>query len=159
MLRKLARTALVALLAVATAGCSSGTTGTTPAGGTSSSSVAARPTSSPTPPAPTLDAKGVLDALKTAGLPLSNEAVQDENTDPNNLIGRPNGYLSRASFDLPGGDQDAEKYGLDRGGVIEVFPDTASAAARSKFIQDTLKSIQILGTTSTGRSSCASPAR
>jgi hypothetical protein len=88
----------------------------------------------------------VLDALRAAGLPLSNAAVQDENTDPNNLIGRPNGYLSRTSFDLSGGDPDGEKYGIDRGGVIEVFPDTASAAARSKFIQDALKSMQILGT-------------
>jgi hypothetical protein len=72
-----------------------------------------------------------MDALKAAGLPLSNEAVQDENTDPNNLIGRPNGYLSRASFDLPGGDTNGEKHDIDRGGVIEVFP-TRRAQPRAR---------------------------
>ncbi|RAO46715.1 hypothetical protein ONO86_03251 [Micromonospora noduli] len=56
------------------------------------------------------------------------------------------GYLSRASADTPGGDIDGEKYGIDRGLVIEVFPTAADADRRSKFIQDTLKSMAILGT-------------
>jgi hypothetical protein len=33
--------------------------------------------------------------LKTDGLGRTNVAVQDEDTEPNNLIGRPGGYLSR----------------------------------------------------------------
>ncbi|MGC4797175.1 hypothetical protein ACLQ3H_24100 [Micromonospora saelicesensis] len=47
---------------------------------------------------------------------------------------------------MPGGDIDGEKYGIDRGLVIEVFPTAADADRRSKFIQDTLKSMAILGT-------------
>jgi hypothetical protein len=93
-----------------------------------------------------MDAKGVANALATAGLPVTNIVAQDENTDPNNLLGRPGGYLSRASFDVPGGDKDAEQHSVERGGVVEVFLDAAAAQARSKYIQDTLKSMQMLGT-------------
>jgi hypothetical protein len=111
----------------------------------------AQPTTPGTPPAATtqatvLDAKGVLDRLKAAQLPLSAIAVQDENTDPNGKLGRPGGYTSRASADVPGGDKNGDKYGIDRGLVVEVFTSTEDADARSKFIQDTLKAAQILGT-------------
>lgn len=111
----------------------------------------ARPTTPSATPAATpqtveLDAKGVLDKLKAARLPLSSVAVQDENTDPNGKLGRPGGYASRASADVPGGDRNADKYSIDRGLVVEVFATADDAAARSKFIQDTLKAAQILGT-------------
>lgn len=49
-------------------------------------------------PAKAPDAKAVLDKLTAAGLPVANPAVQDENSDPNNLLGRPNEYTSRARF-------------------------------------------------------------
>lgn len=62
-----------------------------------------------------------IDALAAAGLPLSSVIVQDETTDPNNKLGRPNQYTSRSSADVPGGDPDADKYGVDRGRVVEVF--------------------------------------
>ncbi|GAA2359318.1 hypothetical protein GCM10010170_053540 [Dactylosporangium salmoneum] len=93
-----------------------------------------------------MDAKAAVDALAAAGLPVSNVAAQDENTDPNNLLGRPGGYVSRASFDVPGGDKDGKLYDIDRGGVVEVFADASAAQARSKYIQDVLKSMQMLGT-------------
>jgi hypothetical protein len=48
-----------------------------------------------------MDARAVIDALKKAGLPLSAIAEQNEDTDPNDKIGRPGGYTSRASADLP----------------------------------------------------------
>ncbi|MCO1597399.1 hypothetical protein M8C17_19795 [Micromonospora sp. RHAY321] len=111
---------------------------------TATTAVAA-PTAAPTPAAPH-DAKTVLAALTAAKVGLSGGAVQSEDTDPNDLLGRPNGYLSRASADMPGGDRDGDKYGIERGLVIEVFPTAADADRRSKFIQDTLKSMQILGT-------------
>lgn len=44
-------------------------------------------------------------------------------------LGRPNGYASRASADLPGGDKAGEKYSVDRGLVVEVF-DSADVAQR-----------------------------
>lgn len=86
-----------------------------------------------------MDAKGVLEALAAADLPLTAIVEQDEDTDPNDMLGRPGGYTSRASADVPGGDKDGEKYGIDRGLVVEVFAAPDDAAARSKFIQDTLK--------------------
>lgn len=93
-----------------------------------------------------LDAKGVLDKLTAAGLPLTHGAVQDENTDPNHLLGRPTGYLSRASFDLPDGDPDGEAADVARGGAIEVFADAAGARRRADYIEQSLKDSPILGT-------------
>ena len=97
-------------------------------------------------PAAAADAGAVVKQLATAGLGLTNTAVQDENTDPNNLLGRPNGYLSRASADLPGGNRDADKGGIDRGLVAEGFAGGAAAKARSEHIQGLLKGSPILGT-------------
>jgi hypothetical protein len=88
----------------------------------------------------------VLDKLTAAGLSISNGAVQDENTDPNNLLGRPNGYTSRASFDVPGGDPEAKAGDIARGGVIEVFADATTAKARADYIASTLKAAPIFGT-------------
>lgn len=84
--------------------------------------------------------------LEDAGLPLTNVAKQDENTDPHSLLGRPGGYDSRASFDLPGGDLEGRELTSDRGGVIEVFGDPDDAAKRQRFIEETLDGNPILGT-------------
>ncbi|MFI7492997.1 hypothetical protein ACIBXA_31965 [Micromonospora echinaurantiaca] len=107
---------------------------------------ASTPSSLAPAPAAPLDAKAVLAKLTAAKVGLTGGAVQDENTDPNNLLGRPNGYLSRASADLPGGDLESEKYGIGRGLVIEVFPSAADVDRRSQYIQESLKSLPILGT-------------
>lgn len=113
----------------------------------SASTVSASASPAPAPaPAPALDARGVVDGLAAAKLPLTNLATQDENTDPNDKIGRPGGYTSRASADVPGGDKEADKFTIERGLVVEVFATAEDADTRSKFIQDSLKSIQILGT-------------
>ena len=134
---------LAVVLALAGCGGSNDTPNTPAAGPTS----AAATTKAPEPPAPTpVDAKQVLAKLTAAKLGLTHGAVQDEDTDPNNLLGRPNGYTSRASADMPGGDPESKKYGIDRGLVIEVFANEADADARSKFIQTTLKCMQMLGT-------------
>jgi hypothetical protein len=47
---------------------------------------------------------------------------------------------------VAGADPDAEKYGIDRGGVIEVWPDADGAQARANFITKSLKDLPILGT-------------
>jgi hypothetical protein len=83
--------------------------------------------------------------LKASGLPVTNLAAQDENTDPNNLLGRPTGYISRASFDLAAGDETGEKYDIDRGGVVEVWPTAAAAKKRADYIQGALADNPILG--------------
>ena len=97
-------------------------------------------------PAPPMDAKAVLAKLTAANIGATHGAVQDEDNDPNDLLGRPNGYTSRASADLPGGDTEADKYDIDHGLVIEVWPTADDADRRSKYIQDTLKKMPMLGT-------------
>ncbi|MFE2617100.1 hypothetical protein ACFXA2_26245 [Micromonospora chalcea] len=88
----------------------------------------------------------MLAKLKIADLGLASAAIQTEDTDPNDLLGRPNGYTERASADLPGGDKDGDKYTVDRGLVVEVWPTGADADRRSEYIQTALKGAPILGT-------------
>lgn len=69
--------------------------------------------------------------------------VYTEDDDPNDLLGRPNGYTSKIAFsdsriskdDIDGTAKDA----IERGGSIEVYPDAAGAKARATYIQDMLK--------------------
>jgi hypothetical protein len=138
------RLLLAALLVTGLAGCGTDQPAEQPTG--QPPPAASSPAASPTPAPPKIDAKVVAAALAAAKLPVTNIAVQDENTDPNNLLGRPGSYTSRASFDVTGGDENGDPFDIDRGGVVEVFADAAAAQARSKYIQDTLRSMQILGT-------------
>ncbi|WP_426507250.1 hypothetical protein ACPPVO_53900 [Dactylosporangium sp. McL0621] len=142
----IARRLLVVVAAAALSGCGSSSTPTSAPAAAPSVPATTASSPSPSPTVAKMDAKAAADALAAAGLPVTNVAAQDENTDPNNLLGRPGGYLSRASFDVPGGDKDAEPYDIDHGGVVEVFADASAAQARSKYIQDAQKSMQILGT-------------
>ncbi|WP_328534794.1 hypothetical protein OG836_13570 [Micromonospora zamorensis] len=138
-------TAAMTAAVLLTVGCGTGTpdksTGSTQASSTTQSAPAPPPA-----PAEPLTAKQVLDKLTAAELGLTSGAVQDEDTDPNDLLGRPNGYTSRASADLPGADKQADKYGVDRGLVVEVFTAAEDVERRAKYIQDSLRSMPILGT-------------
>ena len=77
--------------------------------------------------------------------------VYDEESDPNDLLGRPNGYTSKVAFaDSRVKFDDYEEQGLakddlDRGGSIEVFPDAEGAKMRAEYIQGVKKSNGILG--------------
>jgi hypothetical protein len=126
-----------AVLALALTGCS---------GTSSPTAEAPAPAPAATTTAAAMTAVEVIEKLEAADLGLSKVAAQDEDTDPNNLVGRPNGYLSRASADLPGGDKQGEKYGIDRGLVVETFPSANDASLRSGYIQGALKGAQLLGT-------------
>ena len=70
--------------------------------------------------------------------------------DPNKLLGRPNGYTSKASFTdirIKANDVKDDRTGsVDQGGSVEVYADGVGAAARKKFIDDTMKATPILGT-------------
>lgn len=66
-----------------------------------------------------------------------------ENNDPNNLMGRPNGYVSAAV--LYDKSVSCTQVGTDCGAMIEVWPDEAAAQARSKYIQESIKSMPMLG--------------
>jgi hypothetical protein len=71
-------------------------------------------------------------------------------TDPNKLLGRPNGYTSKASFAdtrIKSSDmKDTRSGSVDIGGSVEVYTDEAGATARKKFIDETMKATPILGT-------------
>jgi len=125
---------------------------------TVSVAVAASPTSTPTPtgtpeiatststPASaTLDANAITTQLQAAGLPMSDVIVYDETTDPNNLLGRPNGYLSKTAFkDSRCTQDDTDPGGIENGGGIEVFPDHSGAQARADYIQTIAKASPLL---------------
>ncbi|MEU6067698.1 hypothetical protein ABZ864_25370 [Streptomyces sp. NPDC047082] len=68
--------------------------------------------------------------------------------DPNHLLGRPNQYTSKVTFDdsrVPA-DQISgmDKGDIGRGGAIEVFGSPADANARAKYIQAVTKSVPSL---------------
>ncbi|WP_203794469.1 hypothetical protein [Actinoplanes derwentensis] len=93
-----------------------------------------------------MDAGAVVKRLKDADIGITAVAVQDENTDPNNLIGRPSGYVSRASADLPGGSEQGDKYTVARGLVVEVFATAGQAKTRSDYINAVQQGAAVLGT-------------
>lgn len=137
----------VTLSMLLAAGACSSDPDTAPIPASTSAAVnAGTPAAAPVEKKAPLDAEAVLNGLKAADLGLIKTAVQDEDTDPNDLLGRPNGYLSRASADLPGGDTNADKYDIDRGLVIETFAEAAAAKKRSDYIQGLQKDNPILGT-------------
>jgi len=60
-----------------------------------------------------------------------------EDNDPNDKIGRPGGYVSAATLYDRG--TTCSELGSECGATVEVWPDQASAKARSTFIQDALR--------------------
>ena len=66
-----------------------------------------------------------------------------EDNDPNNLIGRPNGYVSAAV--IYDSNATCTDIGVDCGATVEVWQDEASAKTRSEYIQSILKASPILG--------------
>jgi hypothetical protein len=85
-------------------------------------------------PAPEMDAEEVVLALRAAGAPIGTYVVYTDATDPNDLIGRPGGYRSKASFHDTRLPFDPA-FHPDEGGTVEVFPDAESAAARLEYLE------------------------
>lgn len=68
--------------------------------------------------------------------------------DPNRLLGRPNGYLSKTAFS-DSRVRNVQTYppdAIERGGSVEVFADEAGATARRTYIKQIAKAAPILGT-------------
>lgn len=89
-------------------------------------------------------AQGVAESIR-ATIPEATEliAITEEN-DPNNLIGRPNGYVA-ANVLVDSRLPRCTDLGADCGVMIEQWPDQAAAQNRSDYIQSTLKSMPMLG--------------
>jgi hypothetical protein len=129
------------------AGCGSGSA-TPQQGGAASTTPVSSGTGGPTA-SRALSAAGVVTALTRAGLPITGVTVYTETTDPNHLLGRPNGYTSKVAFvdeRVKASDaHDSTKGSVDLGGSAEVFAGTDEALARAKYIARVNNSMQILG--------------
>jgi len=89
-------------------------------------------------------AQGVAESIQ-ATIPEAIELIElNENNDPNNLIGRPNGYIA-ANVLVDSRLPRCETPGADCGAMIEQWSDQASAQERSDYIQSMLREMPMLG--------------
>lgn len=82
-------------------------------------------------------AETTLAFLQARGLPITGVIAYNATTDPNHLLGRPNGYLSKVAWQdtrLSQTGQSADPGGVEWGGSIEVFRDHTMALARANYI-------------------------
>lgn len=96
--------------------------------------------------APEIDAAGIAEILAAAVPSVEQVTVITEENDPNDLIGRPNGYASAAVLSDEGGDRSDPQPGVGWGATVEVFEDEASAQQRSDYIQGILEEAPMFGT-------------
>lgn len=109
-------------------------------GGAVTTSTLQAPTTAATQAAE-LDATAVAEEI-TQSTTKSVASITEDN-DPNDLIGRPNGYLSAAV--LYDSNASCTELGVSCGATVEVWPDEAAAKARSDYIQSILKDSPVLG--------------
>ncbi len=91
--------------------------------------------------APAKTAESIAKALgeKVPSVQLTKVFTTDD--DPNHLLGRPGGYLSKSAFTdtrVPA-EQAPNEFSTERGGGVEVFGDAAAAKARMDKIQGIAK--------------------
>lgn len=148
---KLVRLAVPLILTLATlaaCGASAGPSATSPPQSTSSAVTTPAATPQQTAP-PALTASSVYAALQGAGLPVSGLIVYTAATDPNHLLGRPTGYLSKCAWSdarVPAADAtDPSSGDVGNGGSVEVFSTAAEATARAAYILTTEKALPLLG--------------
>ena len=71
------------------------------------------------------NAEAVVERLQAAGLTIGKVIVYTEETDPNDLLGRPGQYTSKAAFTDTRVDESdlvaTPKWDVARGGSVEVF--------------------------------------
>lgn len=152
-MRRAAVLAATTLLFAAGCGGSSKTSIPASAGAlstTGSTTAPAAPAAHSTAAPAAKDAAGVIARLKTAGLPVGTITVYTADNDPNHLLGRPNGYTSKASFADTRITADQarsnETGSVDLGGSVEVFSSGDDATARAAYITKSEKSMPMLGT-------------
>lgn len=90
-----------------------------------------------------LDAKGIADQLKAAGLPIKDVSVVTAESDDNHLLGRPGQYSSKIFFydarhpkQAPDSDENEN--------TIEVFENEADAKTRHDYIEEVTKGTPFL---------------
>src|SRR5215213_823499 len=87
-------------------------------------------------------ASEVLQELKDKELPIGESVAYTAKNDPNDLLGRPNQYTSKVTFEdtrlKP--DPMADKFDVQNGGSIEVFENEDDAIRRKEYVEDIGKS-------------------
>ncbi len=119
-----------------------------PAGSTASATTdvtetAQTPTTEPAPPVNPADATGWAEAVQQTSTTKITTITEDN--DPNDLIGRPGGYVSAAVIHDSGAECE-DGLGVACGAVVEVFASEDDAARRSEYIQGILKENPVFGT-------------
>lgn len=139
-------------IVVAVTGCGGNSEGTgQPVEGTPVADASVTPSETPSPsPSPTesttMDAEAIAKALQAQVPSVVKVTVITEDNDPNDLIGRPNGYVSAAVVSDQGGDQSDSEPGVAYGATVEVFEDAEAAQRRSDYIQGILEDAPLFGT-------------
>ena len=86
-----------------------------------------------------IEPEAIINAFKEAGLPIGRVVIHDSKSDPNNLLGRPDGYKASAHFEDTTVKQIAplteEDVDLPTGGSIEVWPDSDGARKRLDYME------------------------
>ena len=78
-----------------------------------------------------IDASAIVQKFVESGFPIENIVAYNEQTDPNNLLGKPKSYTSKVSF----ADSRVEQIGSDpEGGTVEVFNNKTDATARNEYV-------------------------
>ncbi len=112
---------------------------TAPADSTTTSS-----TSSPEPIGK--NAERIIEGLAAQGAPITGYVAYTAATDPNELLGRPGGYNSKANFaDERVESRGTEPFEVTGGGSIEVYETSSGATGRARYIRDLLDSVGFLG--------------
>lgn len=95
--------------------------------------------------AESLNAENVIKSLAESIGDAQPATVYTAASDPNNLLGRPGGYTSKADWTdkraKPKLDDEVQN-----GGSVEVYADPADAEERATFVADTLDKMKIFGT-------------
>ncbi|MFI8696477.1 hypothetical protein [Dietzia maris] len=89
------------------------------------------------------DATAVAEDLKAGSDTATKVVTINEDNDPNDKIGRPNGYKSAAV--LYDSQLVCDSLGVGCGVTVEVFPDDSLARARADHLQSVHKSMPMLG--------------
>jgi hypothetical protein len=116
--------ALIALLLLA--GCGSG------GGGDEAAPATQATTTTTTAAVQAVPAKELVAKLKQAGLPVGKVQCFTEENDPNDLLGRPGGYIEKCDW----ADKREEQLTADDliGGSFEVYDTPEDAAARAEYL-------------------------
>ena len=91
-------------------------------------------------PSEQMNSLQAVDAFKSSGLPIGEVLSFDEATDPNKLLGRPNQYTQKVSFEDTTIEQPNPEFLTEgdqtfNGGTIEVFSTEEEALGRKAYVE------------------------